>query len=126
MSQPDNLARSLVSLSSLAICYEYQGTWSTLNLGKVACGVVTEENKPAHRLNLVFIEREGVLVLRRCCLHWRMRKFLGNIFFSLSGRITKNIAGFMPFSRMGNKSFLQTITIVISRYFNVCGKLLSS
>ena len=63
MSQPDNLASSLVSMSSLAICYEYQGTWSTLNLGKVASGVVTQKNKPAHRLNLLSIEREGVLVL---------------------------------------------------------------
>ena len=47
----------------------------SLNLGKVASSVVTE--KPSQLIVLsVFIEREGALVLRRCCFHWRMRKFL--------------------------------------------------
>ena len=73
--------------------------------------VSSQKNQAGSSSESVFIEREGVLELRRCCLHWRMRKFLGNLFFSLSGsfcftRITKNIAGFVPFSRMGNQSFL--------------------
>ena len=86
--------------------------------------VVSSQKKQAGSSSeSVFIEHEGVLVLRRYCLHWRMRKFLGNLFFSLSGslcftRITMNIAGFVTlFRRMGN--FCQTITIVESRYINV-------
>ena len=43
-----------------------------LNLGKVASGVVTDKKRADSLSESVFIERGGVLVLRRCCLHSRM------------------------------------------------------
>ena len=59
-------------------------------------------------------------MLRRCCFALENEDVLGKPFlFAFWPHYKKNIAGFMQFSRMGNKSFVQTITIIESRYINV-------